>query len=245
MANELAVFRAELNQQKGEIAAALPANTISADKLARSVLTSVNVNKGLLRCDRHSLLASVMSAATLGLECNSPVGHGYLVPFKGKVQFLPGYGGYITMVDNSDISLYGEVVYEGDEFDYEYGTSPYLKHRPAKASTRPSHAYAIAQSYRVPPRILVMGMDEIIALRNKSAGYQYAIGKGKTNSPWQTDFPAMARKSPIRSMGKSLPLRVQKAAALEAAHDRGRMAYINRDDQVIEVDSRDVTPDTY
>ena len=94
VADEVTTVRNQLLASQRQFSDALPEGGMNFDKLKRSVLVACNNNNKLLDCDRGSLLASAMSAAMVGLEINPVLGHGYLVPFKGKVQFIPGYGGY-------------------------------------------------------------------------------------------------------------------------------------------------------
>ena len=75
---------------KGQIARAVPKH-IGAERLARVMLTEMRKNPALMDClatqeGTASLLGALMVSAQLGLE-PGPLGHSYLVPFGGKVQF--------------------------------------------------------------------------------------------------------------------------------------------------------------
>ena len=62
----LALLRAQLEQRAAEFAMVLPSH-ISPEKLQRTILTAVQGNPDLLRCDRRSFLTSAMKAAQDGL----------------------------------------------------------------------------------------------------------------------------------------------------------------------------------
>lgn len=52
----------------------------------------------------------------------------------------------------------------------------------------------------------VMGKSEIDAIRNASQAYKYATSKGIKNTPWVTDYEAMARKTIINRIKPYLPM---------------------------------------
>ncbi|MDO5654485.1 MAG: recombinase RecT, partial [Brachymonas sp.] len=97
---------------KGQIAAALPAH-LSADRMARVALTAMRQNPALLDCDPTSVFASVLLAAQLGLEIGVD-GQAYLVPYKGKCTFVPGWKGYVEMVNRAGrASIWTGAVFKG------------------------------------------------------------------------------------------------------------------------------------
>jgi len=69
---------------------ALPKH-VTADRMARVALTAIRQNPKLQQADPMSLIASVMVAAQLGLEPNTPLGHCYIIPYKTQAQFQIGY----------------------------------------------------------------------------------------------------------------------------------------------------------
>lgn len=61
---------------------ALPQAGVSFERLMSTLVACVHKNPGLLLCERGSLFQSVVRAAQMGLEIDSPLGHAYLIPFK-------------------------------------------------------------------------------------------------------------------------------------------------------------------
>jgi len=91
------------------------------------------------------------------------------------------------------------VVYERDQFDYELGDDPHIRHRPYLGPERGKliAVYSIARLKDGEKSYEVMAVDEIEAIRKLSKA-----GKG----PWDEFYPEMARKTVARRHAKSLPM---------------------------------------
>ena len=68
------------NRVKGEIMKALPKH-LTADKLIRVAMTSIQRNPKLMDCTQQSLLGCIMTSAALGLEPDPFLGQAYFVPY--------------------------------------------------------------------------------------------------------------------------------------------------------------------
>ena len=201
-------------QMRPQIARALPKG-MTADRLIRVALTSIKSTPRLAQCDPMSLIGAVMLSAQLGLE-PGPLGHVYLVPFKNnrkniyEVQFMIGYKGIIDLAQRSGklLSIEAREVYTNDQFEFEYGLDPTLKHVPRMDGDRGDlrAVYGIAH-YKDGGRFFwVMPKSDIEKHRARS--------KSKDDGPWKTDYDAMARKTVIRAMAPFLPLTVEAAVAV-------------------------------
>ena len=197
-----------LKRMGPEIARALPKH-MDADRLARVALTVIRTNPVLLNCNIQSLMGAVMQCAQLGLEPGL-LGHAYLVPFRNNkqktmdVQFIIGYRGMIDLARRSGNiqSIYAHAVYENDEFEYEYGLQPALKHKPAmKDRGQIIGFYAVAHFKDGGYQFEFMPIEEIEKRRQRS--------KAANNGPWVTDFEEMGKKTVIRHMFKYLPVSVE------------------------------------
>ena len=71
-----------------QLAKALPRH-MNADRMARIALTEFRKNPELGKCTPHSLFGSLLTASQLGLE-PGPLGHAYLIPYKGQVTLQLG-----------------------------------------------------------------------------------------------------------------------------------------------------------
>jgi len=236
---QIVEYRQQLDRYGDSFAKVLPAHT-SRDKLIRMAESAVRLNEKLLSCERGSLMRSIMTGAILGLEIDGVTGQAFLVPFKGKVQLIIGYKGYITLAWNSRFLLEGEIVRENDRFAYEKGNAPYLNFSPQSPTASNEQRGAVVAAFAIARHadsalstFHVSTMDEIVASRQNSSGYKYDA----TSSPWTTNFSEMAKKTAIRALADQLPLNVQRAAAIEAKHDQtGAAVYLNSE-AVPEVDA--------
>jgi len=188
-----------------EIAKVLPQH-IKSDHLLRVALTEIRKNPKLLECSSQSLLGALMLAAQLGLEPGI-LGHAYLIPYYNsktrstEVQFQIGYKGYIDLVRRSGElqTLDVHEVCRNDVFEYEYGLTPKLMHRPALENRgEPYCYYAIAKLKDGGFSYLVMSVQDIEKFRKRSKSPDYG--------PWVTDYDAMAKKTVIKQLAKYLPL---------------------------------------
>ena len=186
-----------------EIAKVLPKH-IKSDHLLRVALTEIRKNPKLLECSSQSLLGALMLAAQLGLE---PGIQCFLIPYYNsktrstEVQFQIGYKGYIDLVRRSGElqTLDVHEVCRNDKFEFEYGLTPKLMHRPALENRGEVYCYyAIAKLKDGGFSYLVMSVQDIERFRKRS--------KSPENGPWVTDYDAMAKKTVIKQLAKYLPL---------------------------------------
>lgn len=229
VASELAIFEDTLKPLAPRFEQAL-AGAIPVERLMRSIMVSIERTPKLLQADRQSLLNASMSAACLALEVDGITGQAFFVPFAGKAQLIIGYKGMNTLGARSGFSIQGEVVREGDEFDYELGDKGFVRHKPKLGNRGPIlAAWATASSLHRPSLVSVLGIDDIMAIKDKSPGAKM------TDSPWRDPmigFPAMAAKSAKRRLSRAMPLnadpRFQMAAAMEENfEERGRNSWID------------------
>lgn len=237
MANNVQVQRVDevrgaLEKLKGQMAMALPKH-LTPDRLVRVAMTAVQSTPKLLECDRTSFYAAIMTCAQLGLEPDGVLGQAYLVPFAGKVQFIPGYKGLLTLARNSGEiqSIQAHEVCRGDKFVYRYGLNEELEHVPAEGERgEVTHFYAYAKFKDGGYVFEVLTRAQVETIRDRSQGYQSAkkwAKNGVINSPWVEHFVEMGRKTAIRRLAKYLPMSVQRAASIEDAVDRGYAASID------------------
>ena len=238
-----------LEKLKPQIRRALP-KTMTADRFARIVMTTLRTNPALMKADPQSLMAAVMLSAQLGLE-PGPLGHAYLVPYKREVTFIIGYKGIIDLARRSGEirSIEAREVREGDLFEYEFGLEPKLRHIPADGERgAATHYYGVAHFKDGGHYFEVLPVSEVEKYRKRSA----AGSKG----PWQTDYAAMAKKTVIRRMAPYLPLSTEAAQAIDADEglvgsdlpsDADEQIQVRHDDMIVvetERDEPDDAPDT-
>lgn len=195
---------------------------MSSERMYQLAISTVNQTPQLAECDAPSLLSCLMKCSALGLEPSAVdgLGRAYILPFRNRktgrteATFIVGYKGMLDLARRSgeikDISA--RAVYEGDEFEYEFGLEEKLKHKPASKThgkdEKPTHVYMVAHFKDGGHFMDVMTIDEVEAVRQRS--------KASNNGPWVTDYAAMAKKTVIRRAFPYLPASVEAQQAVAA-----------------------------
>lgn len=208
-------FPAMLEHYKGEIARALPKH-LNADTMTRIALTCFRMNPKLAECQPASVFASVIQASQLGLRPGL-IGECFLIPYKDQCTLQIGYQGLLELVRRSGLvdSIGAYLVYENDHYKVSFGTRPGVEHEPKLDGDRGKvkFGYAVAQIKGGGSHVEVMTLDEIAKIRDRSQNVRNAKKFGK-ETPWDTDFEEMARKTLIRRICKYLPKSPDLAIAL-------------------------------
>lgn len=211
-----------LNKHQDAIAS-VAAKNITPERMVRLVCAAATRQPDLAECTPVSILRSMISAAEFGLEVCSGANEAYLVPYNVKVkrdgrecwekqaQFIPGYQGLVKKaIESGKVrNIEARVVYEKDQFDFEYGLEPTVKHKPHLGSDRGQivAVYAVAFLADGSKQFEVMAKDEVDAIKDR--------GKEKKFSPWTSDYSEMARKTVVRRLYKYIPKSKVMADLLE------------------------------
>ena len=199
-----------INAMSGEIAKALP-QVMTPERFTRIALSAVSNTPKLGNCTPQSFLGAMMNAAQLGLEPNTPLGQAYLIPFENRkkgiteCQFQIGYKGLIDLAYRSgEVKMIdAQTVYENDEFEYELGMDPVLKHKPARTNRgNPIYFYATFKLTNGGQGFQVMSIEDVQEHAKK-------YSKTYNNGPWQTNFEEMAKKTVLKKLLKYAPLKTE------------------------------------
>lgn len=224
--NPIVAFSQFLDRYKPQIALALPKH-LTADRIARLAVTAFSTTPKLRECEATSIVASVMTSAILGLEIGVD-GQGFLVPYGDRCQFVPGWKGLVDLVSRSGRgAVWTGAVFEGDEFDYALGDTPFVRHRPGEedAPEKLTYVYAVGRvkdsDY---PIIEVWPIKKIWKHRdryNKVGAKHYSY----------RDPEMYARKVPLLQVLKYMPksIELQQAIAISNAADAGNHAVLDGD----------------
>jgi recombination protein RecT len=209
--NAIVALRNDLERMEEQFKFALPAH-IPPARFIRVVMTSVQNNLRLLKCDRGSLFNACMKCAQDGLL---PDGReAAIVPFaddpdgggskSDQAQYLPMIAGIRKKVRNSGLlrDWNVQVVQQGDQFDYQLGDDPFIAHKPSPTGGRARpvlFAYSIATYPDGTKSREVMNVDAIRDIQSKS--------KAK-RGPWSDPifYPEMCRKTVAKLHAKQLPM---------------------------------------
>lgn len=219
----------EIRRMEKQFQLAMPRGA-EAGQLIRDAVTALRVTKNLSRCDSPSVLGSLMTCAQLGLR-PGVLGHAWLLPFwtskhhqdeNGKwiggykAQLVIGYQGLIELAHRSGkiSSLIARTVYEGDEFDVDYGVADTLVHKPNLFGERgqPIAYYAIAKFTTGGYAFYVMSHRDMEKYRDLHATARSR--EGKVFGPWVDNFEGMSHKTCIRQLAKYMPKSTELAVAL-------------------------------
>lgn len=235
-----------LGKYKRQIEAVLP-KQLTPERVLKLIVGEMNRNNALLSCTPWSVVNSVLTAASLGLEIRP--NSAYLIPFGKQCTLIIDYRGKIDLVTRNGnvIDVDSEIVYSREKFRVfrnDHGFKV-LEHEPLlfvelsggdraavteKDRGVPIGAYAIATmrggEY---PKFVFMPELDINKIRDRS--------RAKNDGPWKTDTLEMWKKTTIHRLCKLLPQSPELAKAQEV-DDRNEMG-ISLDD-VIEVEAADV-----
>lgn len=217
-----------VQRMSSQIKLALPAN-LTADRFQRIVLTAISSNPKLQECTPTSFLGAMMTAAQLGVEPNTPLGQGYLIPRKTKkgdqyvneCTFQLGYKGMIDLAYRSgniaNIGAY--TVYAKDEFHIQFGLNPDITHVPCMTDRGdPVAFYAYYKTKDGGFGFDVMSVDDV---RKHAKQFSESVKRG-WSSPWDTNFEEMAKKTVLKKVLKYAPLSTEVASKIgmdETVHD--------------------------
>lgn len=231
-----------------QIAKALP-SVITPERFTRIVTTALSTNPKLAECTRDSFLGSMMTAAQLGLEPNTPLGQAYLIPrWNGKKQcnectFQPGYKGLIDLAYRSgEVSTVGaHVVYANDEFSFRLGLDPDLQHTPTMGER--GEPIAFYGFYKLKDGGFGFEVMTVAEVRTHANRFSEAVKKG-FSSPWTTNFEEMAKKTVLKKALKYAPMKTDFVRAFTA--DEAVVSYTDEDSEpiIIPVDGDVIDPDT-
>lgn len=210
-----------LKKIERQVSVALPKH-MNAERMTRLAVTAFSQNKQLRECDFTSIAASVIVASQMGLEIGV-AGQGYLVPYKGKATFVPGWQGIVDLVNRSGrATVWTGAVRDGDHFEYALGDRPYVTHRPGDADegdpSNITHVYAVGRVNGAEwPVIEVWPIKKVWKHRDKN---------NKVGSRhYSYEHPEMyARKVPLLQVVKYMPKTIELSTAIDAdaRHEAGQ-----------------------
>jgi recombination protein RecT len=205
-----------INKQLPEIARAVPPHTLDPERFVRVILTEVSRIPRLADCTRETFLGAMFQSAQLGLEPGGALGQAFMLPYRNRkagtteCQFQIGYKGYVSLLGRQGILVEAREVHEGDDFEFEFGTNPFLRHKYDPREDRGDIVcyYGTAEFKDGKRRFHVMSIRDIEKRR--------ARAQAKDDGPWKTDYEAMCRKTVIRAMVPQLPMSPETAVAVTA-----------------------------
>lgn len=217
-------------------------DVLGSEKKAASFVSSVisvaNGNSMLRNCNPMTILGSAMVAATLDLPVVPTLGLAYIVPYKGQCQFQLGYKGLIELAERSGQfkNIIDEVVYEGQLVKKNKFTGEYEFDEDAKKSDKVIGYMARMDLTNGFSKTIFWTKEEVDKHANR---FSQAFRAGR-NSPWSTDYDAMARKTVLKALfAKYAPksVAIQQAVKFDQAVVRPNDTLTDED---LQIDSYEV-----
>jgi phage RecT family recombinase len=236
---------------------------MDGDAMLRAFVQAAGKTPNIYHCDLRQTIGCMMSLAYLGLVPGTVLQHAHLIPFAkskydpAKRQWVPdgydlqiiiGYPGYVELASRSGVvkDIATGIIFPGEHIEYERGSKRYFSHKPnidmATAGLTPRAAYCVATFIEGGEEIEVMSWPDVLAIRNRSQGYQTALRakeaaeddaakngralrlpRSWTDAAWVRDDHEMGRKTALRRAQKLWPKcpELRAATAIEDAQDSG------------------------
>lgn len=222
MANELEVFRNALEKHSDAFKAVLVTDHATSHMI-QSLVTIVGKNPEWLNEEKYyrpSLYQAAMDAAEVGLTLATNLRQAYFVPRWSKKTGKEHIAYEISVHGLKSLAFRGgkiigfpsNVVYEDDVFEFEYGTSAFIKHVPRRPSTGKVIAvWAMAEfSNGSKPVFQIVWKEELDKIQK--------LSKSRF---WENWYDEMARKTAIRRLCKALDIcpELQRAIAIEERNE--------------------------
>lgn len=212
---------------------------VAFEQVLSELYFAIQKNSAIAKCSPASQLQAVARCLTWGLTIGEKA---HLVPFKGTLTAVMDYKGAIELIVNARgaKSIDAHWVYEDDRFEYRLGSNAMVDHIP-KLSSREGKkivaGYAVAViGTHIPPKVVVMGVDEINKIRSKSQSwYAKKDRQGNVTGHYTLEeIPWYVAKTCVNQIKKQLPM--TPALREVAAHIDAEETVVT--EYVIEQDSR-------
>lgn len=220
----------------------------NAGAFMASIIELYQSDNYLQKCNPNAVVLEALKAATLKLPINKALGFAYIIPYGTTPTFQLGYRGIIQLAQRSGQYKYinaGEV-YEGEEVNYNR-ISGMLEISGEATSENVIGYFAYFQLQNGFEKAVYWSKEKVL---NHAKRFSQAYKSGKKDSPWFTNFDAMALKTVLKSIiSKYGPMSVEFADAMANDNDDRVEAEVeenaNKQPVTIPTDfAEDAEPDT-
>lgn len=204
-----------------------------ANSFMSSVISVANGNPQLRKAEPMSIIGAAMVAATMQLQVIPTLGQCYIIPYGSKAQFQVGYLGLLQLCQRSGQfkKILAAPVHEGeyvsgDEFDEDY-----VFDKKQKTSDKVIGYMAKFELLNGFTKVAYWDIDKVKAHAQK---FSQAFRAGY-NSPWKSDFDAMAQKTVLKSILKFAPKSIEMQNAV--TYDQAVVNTNTSDVQDLDIDA--------
>jgi len=183
-----------------------------AASFSSSLISIVNGNPNLRKCDAMSVVGSAMVAATLQLQVVPTLGQCYIIPYGAKAQIQVGYLGLLQLCQRSGqfkriltVPVHDGELVSGDEFNEDW-----VFDKSKKKSDTVIGYYAKFELINGFVKCAYWTKEQV---DKHAQRYSQAVQKGWT-SPWKTNYDEMGCKTVLKSILKYAPKSIEMVNAL-------------------------------
>lgn len=183
-----------------------------ANSFMSSVISVANGNPQLRNAEPMSIIGAAMVAATMQLQVIPTLGQCYIIPYGKKAQFQVGYLGLLQLCQRSGQfkKILAAPVHEGeyvsgDEFDEEYVFD--------KKQKKSDNVIGYMAKFELLNGFTKVAYWDIEKVKAHATKFSQAFRAG-FNSPWKSDFDAMAQKTVLKSILKFAPKSIEMQNAV-------------------------------
>ena len=164
-------------------------------------IQQIKGNRQLQTCDGDSIQDAILNIARTGASLNPILKQAYLIPRKGKCCLDLSYIGMIKLaVDSGSVfDMDATCVFSNDEFFYEMGLEPKLKHVPSLEGDRGEFIFVYAVA------ILSTGIRKFIVLNKAEIEKIRKCSQAPDSPMWKDFYEEGCRKTVIKKLYKLLP----------------------------------------
>ncbi len=222
-------------------AAALPEG-VRPQQIIGDALQVLQATPALYRVQRLTLLGALVTCSQLALR-PGVLGQAYVLPFKGRAQFVAGYHGLKDIAHRSQQirDVDAQPVREADVFDFERGSRPAIHHKVNPRLSLEDRGpifgyYAVVTTVQGGTYLDYMTVGELEEHRDRFA-LQRDKQTGKIKGPWIENPVPMAQKTVLKRALKLAPRSLEMQAV--QLHDES----VRRDLRLLDLGSASRTED--
>lgn len=208
-----------------------------AKRFCSALISICNGSKQLQECTPYSITAAAGLAAVTGLSISPSLGQAYIVPYKGKAQFMVGWKGLVQLAHRTGkyTALNAGKVCEGEITGINPVTGEAILGE--KISDEVVGYVAYMRLTNGFEKTLYMTKAEIEEHALKySQSYAHDKQSVKKSSPWSTNFDAMASKTVLKRLLNNYGvLSTEMAEVIQADQgvvDKNTITYVDNGDSV-------------
>ena len=183
-----------------------------ANSFMSSVISVANGNPQLRKAEPMSIIGAAMVAATMQLQVIPTLGQCYIIPYGSKAQFQVGYLGLLQLCQRSGQfkKILAAPVHEGEYISgYEFDED-YVFDRKQRKSDK---VIGYMAKFELLNGFTKVAYWDIEKVKSHATKFSQAFRAG-FNSPWKSDFDAMAQKTVLKSILKFAPKSIEMQNAV-------------------------------